>query len=368
MEPQIARTATELEALRPAWEAVPWQREEAELDYLLARVRLRPEAVAPFGLLVPGGGIAGRIEERPLPARIGYRTVVAPRLRVLRIVEGGIAGGAAVDALRPLLNEVDAIVFPALALGSELEHAARALVGPLQREPFARATARRRLVLPGSFEEFVASRSANTRWRIRRDARRVPAALGELTVDVIREPAQLEQLFRDAERIARSTYQRAVGAGFADTPEQRELARLGLERGWVRAYLLYRASEPVAFWLCSTYRGTMLIRMTGFDDRYAEQRIGLYLLMRVIEDAISDPHLEALDFGSGDAAYKQQFSGESWREREVVVFAPTWRAMRANVLRAPVLGAGRLARRALDATSLTDRVRSGWRARLRRSR
>jgi CelD/BcsL family acetyltransferase involved in cellulose biosynthesis len=365
---RIARTAAELEALRPEWEAVAWGREEAELDYLLARVRLRPDAVAPFGLLDDGGGVAGRVEDRRFPARIGYRTVVAPRLRLLRVVDGGIVGAHAVAALRPMLEEVDAIVFPALAVGSDLERAARSLGGPFRRQPFARPVARRRLVLPPTFEEFVASRSANTRWRIRRDARRVPTALGELAVDVIREPAQLEQLFRDAERIAGSTYQRAVGAGFADTAEQRELARLALEHGWLRAYLLYRAGEPIAFWLCSTYRSTMLIRTTGFDAVYAAQRVGLYLLMRVIEDAIADPALSVLDFGPGDAAYKQQFSSESFSERELVVFAPTWHGLRANAVRAPVLGTARLARGVLDAAQLTDRVRSGWRGRLRRSR
>ena len=219
------------------------------------------------------------------------------------------------------------VVLPPLRIGSDVADALQALGGPLQRQPFAATSARRRLVLPGSFEEFVASRSSNTRWRIRRDARRVPE-LGELTVTAIREPSQLEQLFRDADRVARTTYQRAVGAGFADTPEQRELARLGLEHGWVRGHLLYLDGEPIAFWLCSTYRGTMLIRQTGFDAAYAEHRVGLYLLMRVIEDAIGDPEIGVVDFGQGDAAYKQQFSSESWLERELVVFAPTFRGLR----------------------------------------
>ena len=47
--------------------------------------------------------------------------------------------------------------------------------------------------------------------------------------------------------------------------------------------------------------------------------------MRVIEDAIADPGLGIVDFGQGDAAYKQQFSSESRLERELVVFAPTFR-------------------------------------------
>ena len=74
----------------------------------------------------------------------------------------------------------------------------------------------------------------------------------------------------------------------------------------------------------------MLLRTGGYDEAYAEHRVGIYLLMRVIEDACADPALRVLDFGPGDAAYKQQFSNESVQERNLVVFAPTFRARRIN--------------------------------------
>jgi CelD/BcsL family acetyltransferase involved in cellulose biosynthesis len=379
LEVRVARTAGELEGLRDAWDALPWEREEAELDHLLLRVRLKTDAVAPLGIVVrrdgvPVAGLAARVEERPLPAAVGYRVVYAPRVRLLHVIQGGTvaadpaARDALLGALRDVLGrgEVDVVSFPALPVDGELLAALRGLGGPLQLQRFGRTTARRRLVLPDTFEEYVASRSSNTRWRIHRDARRVPAALGELEVVTIRGPEQLEQLFRGAERVAAATYQRALGAGFSDTPEQRELALLGLERGWLRAYLLYRSGEPLAFWLCSTYRGTMLIRTTGFDQAYAEHRVGLFLLLRAIEDAIADPELRIVDFGQGDAAYKQQLAGESELERDLVVFAPTLRGLRINAVRTPILGGALLARRVLDAGGLTDRVRTGWRGRLRR--
>ena len=72
-----------------------------------------------------------------------------------------------------------------------------------------------------------------------------------------------------------------------------------------------------------------------------------------------------LDFGPGDAAYKQQFSNESWQERNLVIFAPTFRARRINLTRTLILAPVRVARRILDATRLTDRVRARWRKRLR---
>src|SRR5262249_40248357 len=98
---------------------------------------------------------------------------------------------------------------------------------------------------------------------------------------------------------------------------------------------------------------------------YAQHRVGVYALMRVIEDACADPELRVIDFGPGDAPYKEQFSSRSTVERSIVVFAPSLRGRRINASRTAILGSALLARRVLDAGGLTDRVRSGWRARLK---
>ena len=266
-------------------------------------------------------------------------------------------------------REFDVATLPHLPVDSPVQAAFASLGSAWQRQRRSHAQPRRRLLLPDSFEQFVASRSANTRWRIRRDERRLDAEFGdELTLEIVSDPAQLELLFTDAERIARATYQRALGAGFADTEEQRAVTRVALAHGWLRGYLLYLRGEPIAFWICSVYRGKLLLRLTGYDQAYAELRIGLFQLMKVIADAIVDPALEIVDFGQGDAAYKQQFANESWLERDTVVFGPSPRAIRINLLRNIVLVTGDGVRSALDAARLTDRVRSGWRGRLRKPR
>jgi hypothetical protein len=376
---EIARSSDEVERLKPLWDRVAWGREEAAYPYFATRLRTRPDVLGPFAIFVsddagPVAALAGRLESRRLKTSLGYKVVYAPRVRLLHVVDGGIVVGDP-GALAPLLaalrdelaaGRADAIGFPPLELGSELYEAFNSLGGPLERQPLITAWTRRRLVLPGSFEEFVSSRSSNTRWRIRRDGKRLLAALGEqLSVEIIRDPSGLDRLVADADRVARSTYQRALGAGFSDTPEQRSLAAVGLEHGWVRGYLLYLGTEPIAYWLCSVYDGTILIRTAGFDNAHAEHRVGIYLLMRVVEDACADPTLRVLDFGPGDAAYKQQFSNESWEEQNLVIFAPTLRARRINLTRTLILAPVRVARKVLDATKLTDRVRAGWRKRLR---
>ena len=379
LEVRVARTAGELEGLRDAWDRLPWEREEAELDHLLARVRLKADAVAPLGIVVlrdgePVAGLAARVEERRLPTAVGYRVVYAPRVRLLHVIQGGTVAtdGAALDALVAALRgvlargEVDVAVFPALPVGSSLLAALGALGGPLQRQRFGRTTERRRLVLPDSYDGVRrlaqlqhaladpprrAARAGRARRDRGRDDPRAVAARAAL-------PRRRARRGRDLPARARRRLRRHARAARARP--------LGLERGWLRAYLLYRDARPIAFWLCSTYRGTMLIRTTGYDEAYAEHRVGLYLLLRAIEDAIADPALEVVDFGQGDAAYKQQLASESHLERELVVFAPTFRGLRINAVRTPILGGALLARRALDAGGLTDRVRSGWRGRLRR--
>jgi Acetyltransferase (GNAT) domain len=335
--------------------------------------------IAPFAAIVldderPVAGLAARLELRRLDTGLGYKVLYAPQVRYLRVVNGGIAArtfeelGLLRDAVERLLaaGDADVAAFPALEVGSAQLAVFAAIGGRLERQPFSSAWTRRRLLLPASFEEFIATRSANTRWRIRRDARRIQETFGpDLAVEIVRSPAGVDRFVTDADLVSRATYQRGLGAGFSATDEQRTLLQVGLDHGWARGYLLYVSARPAAFWLCSIYGDTIVIEKTGFDKVYAEYRIGLHLLMRVIEDACADPTLHVLDFGPGDAAYKLQFSNASHSERQVVVFAPTARTRRINATRAAILGSERAARRLLDATDLTERIRARWRHRLR---
>ena len=374
---EIARTTEQLEGLRPAWDELPWKREEAAYPYFTARLRTRDGVVGPFAAIVyqgdtPIGGLAARIEMRRLAASIGYRELYAPTVRALQVVDGGIASAhpGAPTALARVIEgaletgDAEVVALPPLEVGSELATAFASIGGPLTRQPLIEPWTRRLLRLPGSFDEFLASRSHKTRKGIRRDARQLEAAFGNaLSVEIVRDPADAGRLIADADLVAQSTYQRRLGAGFSDTAEQRELIRVGLENGWVRGYLLYLEGKPAAYWLCSPFRRTTLLRTGGFDDAYAEHRVGIYLLMRVIEDACADPELDLLDFGPGDAAYKEQYSNETREERNAVVFAPTFRARRINATRTAILGPARLAKAGLDATQLTSRVKTTLRRR-----
>ena len=129
----VARTVEEIEALKPVWAALPWEREEAELDSFLTRLRARPGVIGPFALVVyrdeePCAALLGRLETRRLSTNVGYRVVYAPALTALQVVDGGVT---AVDdaAISPLVaalgdalarGEADAVALPPLPVNSEL--------------------------------------------------------------------------------------------------------------------------------------------------------------------------------------------------------------------------------------------------------
>ncbi|HWB23578.1 MAG TPA: GNAT family N-acetyltransferase [Gaiellaceae bacterium] len=376
---QIARTVEEIEALRSSLAVLPWEREEAELDSFLVRLAARPTALGPYAIVVfrgdePVAGLIGRLESRRLNTNVGYRVVYAPRVRILQIVDGGVvaidaaARSRLVSALGEALARGDAEVaaLPPLEGGSELSRQLSALGGPLERQRFVPLWTRRRLVLAESFDAFLASRSWETRRGIKKTANRLRTKFGdEMRVEVLREPESLDRLVHDLDRIASLTYHRAVGAGFADTPEHRELARIGLEKGRTRAYVLYHGEVPIAYWLSSVYGGTMYLQTTGFDNAYSSHRVGNYLLMRLFEDAFADPAIDVIDFGPGDADYKRLYTNDGVRERNLFIFAPTFRARRINLTRTAILGFALVARRVADATHATDRVKALWRKRLR---
>jgi hypothetical protein len=190
-EVEVARTFADVERLASLWDAAEWGREEAERPMLLARTNARAEALAPFGVLVADeaatiGAIAARIDERGLATSFGYKTLYAPRLRLLHVIDGGIylpradVLDAALVPVREALaaGEVDAVALPYLPVDSPVLAAFERLAGPLRRQRRSRPHRRWRLPLPGTFEEFLASRSANFRSQVRGRERRLARPTG----------------------------------------------------------------------------------------------------------------------------------------------------------------------------------------------
>jgi CelD/BcsL family acetyltransferase involved in cellulose biosynthesis len=360
----VARTVAEVEALRPTWESLQTPFVTSNLDFVVAYIRNAPHAARPHAVVVgpsrdePTWLVSCRVEEVDLPARLGPKVVLKPRVRALTVTYGGFMGplddGAAPMLLEALSRsiepgEVDVVRLRMLRVGSPLHAAATESSQLLRRQRFPTRVLHWRAQLPGSLDEYLAGRSRRRRESVRRYSRRLERTYGDdARVEVYRTRDGLDRLFADSALVHRETYQHVLGVGFSEERVQRALTQLGMDRGWFRGYVLYLRDRPAAFWHGNAFGGVFGIGATGFDPAYTEDRPGTYLLMKVIEDLCNDPAVHTLDFGFGDAEYKRNFGDESWVEEDVVVFEPRPRPVALNLAGTALQGTTTAARAALE--------------------
>jgi CelD/BcsL family acetyltransferase involved in cellulose biosynthesis len=377
-----ARSVEELDALAEIWDRMPGHEVTADREHFLTVLRLRPEAVRPHVVLLEREGepvalAAGRIEDIRLPAKIGYRTIVSPRLRALTIVVGGFLGDTSEPVARRMLDELrsalargeaDVLRLRVLELETPLHRLARTVPRALVRDHSGKPSVHWTVTIPDSFDEFLRARSKTMRSNIRYYAKRIETEYeGRLALETFHDGSYLERLYRDTAVVAEKTYQHALGASFVDDPLRRALTELSVRRGWFRAYLLSIDGKPVAFWYGTAYRGSIHTGFTGYDPEYRDLSIGTYVLAKLIEEACADPEIVLLDHGFGDADYKRRLGDRSWLEEDVLVYAPTFKGVRSNLARTAVGGVASLARRALRDRGAVARVKRRWRDRLRSS-
>jgi CelD/BcsL family acetyltransferase involved in cellulose biosynthesis len=375
----VARTVEEVEELRPVWQSLEGQRFTSDIDVFLTVVRHAPGVVRPHVVVFEQAGepvslVAGRLEDVTLPARLGY-IGISPRLRMLTVAYGGVLGehpdpAGLLDGLSESLEgeRIDLVRLRMLTVGSPLHSAAREHAGALRRRRFERALLHWSCAIPGSVDEFLATRSRERRRHIRRYQRRLDEAFpGEVEVRHFRGRGEIDLLFADSERVQRRTYQRGLGVGFADDELTRELTGLAMDQGWFLGVVLYLRGEPAAFWHGSAYHGTFGTSVTGYDPAQAEHRPGTYLFVRLVDTLCADEAVHTLDFGFGDAEYKRSFGDTSVLEEDVVVFEPRPRPVAVNVASSALLGTATLGHAVL-ARRRVDAARRAWRQRLGRSR
>jgi CelD/BcsL family acetyltransferase involved in cellulose biosynthesis len=375
----VARTRAEVEALRAHWDRLPVTSLDADIDWLLTVVDVRPEAQRPHvaALERPDGRtilVVARLEELALESRIGYLTVAKPTVRCLFVVRGGVVGAehdedrrAVLAALRGFMaaGEADVVVLADLRVDDGLFALARDEMPWARRDHVPQPAPRRTADIPGSYDEFLRARSRNTRENVKRYGKRLLKAHGDtLDVRLYTREDELDEVCSRLEAVAAKTYQRGLGVAFSGSAQDRALLRLGMRNDWFRAWVLSIDGAPVAFWHGFRYRGTFGTFSPGFDPAFADLRIGTYLQMRMIETLCEDPDVRLLDFGSGDAQYKRSYSDHCVEEASVLLFARTPRAIRVNLARTSIGLAARAAKRVADETELGEKLKRVWRERL----
>jgi CelD/BcsL family acetyltransferase involved in cellulose biosynthesis len=132
--------------------------------------------------------------------------------------------------------------------------------------------------------------------------------------------------------VAAQAYQRGLGVNDLEGATSSALLALAREQGWLRAWVLYLDDQPVAFWWGTVYAGTLSLGTPGYLPELAKERIGHYTLRRMIEDACADPQIGEINFGHGDAEYKERFANTATTTADVTLFAPLPRSAALRTL------------------------------------
>lgn len=176
-------------------------------------------------------------------------------------------------------------------------------------------------------------------------------------------------MITDVEPVARTSYQRGLGVGFIDSPATREQLRLKAEKGWLRAYVLYVADRPCAFWIGDINQATFGSDYTAYDAKLEMYSPGMCLILKIIE-GFCDGNREGVtevDFGTGFAQWKEVLSNRKWEEENVHIFAPTAKGISLNLVRSFIAGVDQAVKKLLASANLLQVIKKRWRARVRLS-
>jgi CelD/BcsL family acetyltransferase involved in cellulose biosynthesis len=173
---------------------------------------------------------------------------------------------------------------------------------------------------PAREEEYFSQLKAKQRSELKRRTKKLSEHCGgQLELVRVEGVGEVEAFVADAAKVSRNSWQHEViGTRVADSVEQSARLRSMAEGGLLRSYLLRCGERPCAFALGyqhgDTYHGVEI----GYDRDFTHLSPGMVLYHLLVGDLFSHRTPTLLNFGRGDADYKQRFGNV--RREDVSIF------------------------------------------------
>ena len=153
----------------------------------------------------------------------------------------------------------------------------------------------------------------------------------------------------DACAVSSTTWQyRKRGYGLRDPQVLRDRFEHTARLGWFRGHLLRVHGKPVAFQVGHVHEGVYYAQEIGYDPSWAKKQVGIYLIVAVIEDLISNGQgIYSFDFGHTGSLHKQRLCSRSSRESSYYLFPRTVRMSAVWIVLRISIGVSNLVRRIL---------------------
>ena len=374
---RTANTVDEIEKLRPFWTGLN-RHPESDIDFVVMLASVRPEIIRPHILVAYEGGqpvaiLVGRLENTQTRPRVGYLKLFRMSVNQFVFVGGQLLGEDSDRIASAMIREIrmrlrDGCVDRALMGHFSTANALNKFVKsecPMWCRGLTHPTVQHwKTELPDTFEAFLAKRPKKHRYWLRRIGKIFEAHFdGKVIYRIYKAPQDVEPFCKAAEAVAQNTYQRGLGAGFIDNTENRNRLALMTRSGWSRSYVVFVEGIPLAFWSGERIGDTFHLTWTGFDSSYRKYEIGTILYFKMVEDLIFWG-IKKIDYGLGWAQYKERFGDTCLLDQDVVIYAPTLKAIGINIILASEDIVNRTGEKILSILKLRDRFKKLWRSRL----
>lgn len=379
----IARTFEQIEKIRPIWQEMlrnePHPTPNADIDRYLLVLKAAGNNVQPFIILIeqddhPKTIVIALIEKRRITCRIGYLKIFKPSLCCISVVYGGILGrkdneacSILIHELKKILKKGDAelVLFNYIFKESPLYNLSRTIPGFFNRDFIPNINLHWQTPISDNKEQFHKTLSRNERRNIRRHTQQLEKkASGPVTIKTYHGLTELDEFISIATKISLVTYQHNLTGGFSDNDLTRSIFTHSAKNNWLRAYILYAGSEPIAYELGTVYNSTYFAEYRGYHPDWSCGSPGSILLLKVLEEFSQAPNIKIYDYGFGDAPYKQRYGKTCWQETSVCIFATRFYPIFINILRTCIEALNSSLEYVLNKCGLTNRIKRLWRKRL----
>ena len=331
----------ELDTLRDIWEG--WHNHpNNDFEQYQLVCRLRRDFASPHVIVVERNGgdmsaiLIARIENTWVAPAIGYFKPIRIPTKSLTVLYQGLLGDADEEISRLLVQylwsfletgQADLVAFTHLPEYSSLLKALEARCPPRCREKATKWATHWTMTLPDQPGFLLKKMRAKHRsWVNSRQKKLESAYPGKVTWQWISSFDDISDITARVEVVAARTYQRGLGAGFMNDEEHRQRYRLFADRGQLRVQLVEIEGEVKAFWIGTVYKGVFHSSATGYDPDLRIYELGTLMFISMT-DALVREGVSKIDFGLGDASYKERFGDRYWMETTVRMFAPNVKGM-----------------------------------------
>ena len=281
---------------------------------------------------------------RPLPFRLGEMTILRIPLTRYELWSSPLLDGskgckdALVAATREFVHEMRNLAGPGDAISIEGLRTDSVLHALLNEDaelrddfivlPLDEAFEHQFISMPETFDAYLGQMSKRSRKSVQYSRRKLYRELDDdVKVVCYESVAAVDNFLDNAVEISRKTYQwRLLKLGLRDRLALVRNLTLAAERGWLRCYILYCRSAPVAFMIGYQCHGCYSYIDVGYDPDWASWSVGSVLQYEVLADLYRRPDTPRLfDFSTGYGDHKARFGNFSRKEVNVLLLPNTVR-------------------------------------------